>query len=134
VHTVGTDHDACPLLDGAASPAAALDSGDSIAVPQQRLHVESFPQLCAGLDGRVHQQLVEQRAPGPEPTTPAVRGDHPALQRERAHIEDQVQGDRPAAGRGQPIEQSPVVHDLGAMRPDDVGGDGVARKRGLVDQ
>jgi hypothetical protein len=134
VHTVSADHDSRPLVDGAAAPAVARDSGDSIVVPQQRLYSEPLSQFYASLDGCIHEQLVQHRASRAESPASAVGVGHRAFQRERAHIENQVEGDRRAAGPSQAIEQPPAVHDLGAMRPDDVCGDGVARKSGPIDQ
>ena len=134
VHTVGANHDAGSFRDGAACSAAPLDAGDSIAVPQQRLHGEPFSQFRTGLDGRIHQQLVQYRAPGAEPAACGVGVGHTAIQRERTDVKEQAAGNWRAAGRPQAIEQTPPIQDLGAMRPDDVSGNGVARKRGPVDQ
>ena len=134
MHTVGADDDSCPLLDSAAPAAMTLDSCNSIAVPQQRLDDERFPHFRPGLDGGVHEQLVQDRAPRAESAASGVGVGDGALERERAYIEDQPEGYRRTAGRRESTEQTPPVHDLGAMRPDDVRGNRVAGERGLVDE
>src|SRR6266545_8185818 len=55
VHTVSADYELRPFFDCAARPAVASNSGNSIAVPYQRLHGEIFSQLRPGIHGRIHQ-------------------------------------------------------------------------------
>jgi hypothetical protein len=134
VHAVGADDDSRPLLDRAARAAVTLDARDSIALPEQRLDDEPFPHFRPGLDGSVHEQLVQDRAPRAESAAPGVGIGDAALEGERAHIKEQAERNRGTAGRREAIEQTPPVHDLGAMWPDDVRGNRVAGKCRLVDE
>jgi hypothetical protein len=132
--TLGANHDLGAIVDASASSAVSLGSNDSIVVPQQRLDGEPFPQFRASFNGGVHEQPVQHRAAWTEAAASGVGVGHATFERKWTDVEDQATGDWWAPGCLQSIEQPPAIHDLGTMRPDDVRGNRVARKRGLIDQ
>ena len=133
VPAVGADHDAGALGDRASSVRAPADAGHPPAIEQQLVDREALPQLGAGLDGGVDQELVEDRAPR------RVRVRHPvdrprgARELQRAEVE-RVGLDRRAAGRLQASQQAPALErrDPGGMH--EVGRHRVAREARLVEQ
>ena len=63
VLAVGADHDPGLLGYGRATPVPASYARHDIAVEIQALHGEALPQLDAGLDGCVDEELVQHDAP-----------------------------------------------------------------------
>ena len=62
MQTVRADDDAGPLGDRRAAGGVAADAGDPAALRDELAHGEALAHLGAGLDGRVHQDLVQHRA------------------------------------------------------------------------
>ena len=110
------------------------DAGDGVAVPDQSVDRKALAHVDAALRGRVDEQLVEHGSARTEAAAPAVRVGDAAAQREGPEVEDHVERDRRAVRGREPVEESPAVEALGAVRPDDVRRDGVARERGPVDE
>ena len=79
VDAISANDDLRLLFDTCTVPCVTADPGHPVAVPDQALQRELFPELDAAHDGSIDEQLVEHGAPRTEATPPAVRIDHAAV-------------------------------------------------------
>jgi hypothetical protein len=130
---VGTDDHPRPLGHRllARCPAAQLHA---VPVPEDHfVHVESLADL-----GAVARRGLDEQGVDDGPARSVCLGHYAARagrprDRERPEVE-RVAGDGRTAGRGEWFPQSPSFERGHARGMDEVGGQGVARERGLVDQ
>ncbi|GAC1626752.1 MAG: hypothetical protein NVS4B9_18320 [Ktedonobacteraceae bacterium] len=71
---VGPDDYACLLCDGCSAGGMATDASHLIAVHEDLLHREAFPQFDASLHGSFNEDSVQHFAPGSIPHTDTVDG------------------------------------------------------------
>ncbi len=132
VPPVGSDGDVGSLRGHRTPPLVpAADTGKSLAIGYEVLDHEALPQLCAGLDGGVEQDLVQRRAPWPVAHRNAVDREVPANQRKVIEIHG-YRGDGRAAGGQDLVEQAPAVKASGAVLVDKVPARDVAWEGGPV--
>jgi hypothetical protein len=101
---------------------------------QQFVDGEALPNLDAGLGRCIRQEVVEHGPTRTEPAHAVVGVGNGAAKGERADIERHVTADRRCTCRGERTEEAPPCEDLGAVGPEDVRRDRVAREGGSVDQ
>ena len=106
---------------------------DGAVLDQERVDVESLPDLDTRCGGRVDKDLVQD---GPTrcvaAAVPVNRSCSPP-DRERSEVVG-VGLDRRAAGGHDLVQEAPSRQRSDPWRMDDVGGEGVARERGPIDQ
>jgi len=134
VHAVSTDHHLRPLLDCGATPASPAHADDGVSRHQQLVDGERVPNLDTAFRCRLHQKTVKYGAPGAEPAQTIIRIRDRAAEREWSDIERHPSADRRQIGRGKRIEESPPRKDLGAVWPQDVCRDRIAREGCPVDE
>ncbi len=132
-HAVRAHHQPCVFGEGPA-PVPAFDPGDPARpVPPQPGHPAAVAELGPGLDGRVHQQRVQNPAPRGE-LRPLAR--HAAGAPLDADVGDLVDGSfqRRAARRADAVQHSPAGEGGDPGLVDEVRGEGVGAVRRLVEQ
>ena len=112
----------------------AANADDGIVGHQQLVDGEALANLDAGLGRCIHQEAVEHGATRTESAHAIVRVGNGAAKRERADIERHVPADRRRTRRRQRAEETPPRQDLGAVGPEDVRRDGIAREGCPVDE
>ncbi len=112
----------------------ASNANDAVAGHQQLVDGEALPNVDAGFSRRIHQEAVEHRATRTESAHAIVGVGNGTAKRERADIERHVPADRRSPCRRQRVEETPPRQDLGAVGPEDVRRDRVARKGCSVDE
>ena len=134
VDAIGANHHPGPLLDSPSVSSMASDAGDGVVRHQQLVDGEALPNFDAGLGRGMEQEAVEHGATRAEPAQAVVRVRDGAPKGERADIERHVPADRRCTCRCQLAEETPARQDFGAVGPEDVRRDGIAREGGSVDE
>ena len=112
----------------------ASNANDAVVGHQQLVDDEALPNVDAGFSRRMQQEAVEHRAPRTESAHAIVRIGNGAAKGEWADIERHVPTDRWCTCRRQRAEEPPPRQDLGAVGPEDVRRDRVAREGCSVDE
>ena len=134
VHAIGADHDPGVLLDWRSISSMASDAYDGIVGHQQRVDGEALANLDAGLSRCIREEAVEQGAARTEPAQAVVRVRDGAAKGEWADIERHAPADRRRTCRRQRAQETPPRQDLGAVGPEDVRRDRLAREGCSVDE
>jgi hypothetical protein len=126
VNAVRADDDPRPLLHLFPSVAPAPDPDDRAVCEEQLVDGEGLTHLGAAPRRGVHEEAVEDRAPRTESASAVIGARDGAVEREGAEVEGHAPADRRQTRGRERVEETPPRQGLGAVRPENVRGDGIA--------